>query len=42
VLPPKAAGAWRIAIRAGTGFRPFDYDPEVKDYRRLGVWVEVF
>lgn len=41
-VPPGAIGAWRITIRPGAGFRPFDIDPNVKDYRSLGVWVEVF
>lgn len=41
-IPPAAAGAWKITIRPGAGFRPQDYDANVKDARRLGVWVEVF
>lgn len=41
-VPPAAIGAWRITIRARAGFRPVDLDPNVKDYRNLGIWVEVF
>lgn len=41
-IPPAADGVWKIAIRPAAGFRPFDINPAVKDYRNLGVWVEVF
>jgi hypothetical protein len=41
-IPPSAAGAWSVTIRAGAGFRPRDYDPKVADSRELGIWVEVF
>jgi hypothetical protein len=41
-IPPAAAGAWRITIRPGAGFRPVDHNPEIKDYRNLGLWIEVF
>jgi len=41
-IPPAAAGAWKITIRPGAGFRPIDFNPEIKDSRTLGVWVEVF
>jgi len=41
-ISPAAAGAWKISIRSRDGFRPTDADPESKDSRSLGVWVEVF
>ena len=41
-IPPAEVGAWRITIHPGAGFRPVDVDPNVKDSRSLGVWVEVF
>lgn len=41
-IPPRTAGAWKITIRPGAGFRPGDYDPNVKDARNLGIWIEVF
>ena len=41
-IPPTDVGAWRITVHPGAGFRPVDVDPNVKDYRSLGLWVEVF
>jgi hypothetical protein len=41
-IQPATTGAWRITIRSGAGFRPVDFDPDAKDARSLGVWVEVF
>jgi hypothetical protein len=42
VIPPASAGAWKVTIRPGAGFRPIDVDPAANDLRRLGLWVEVF
>jgi hypothetical protein len=41
-IPPTSAGAWKITIRTGAGFRPSDLDPAAKDDRPLGVWIEIF
>jgi hypothetical protein len=41
-IPPTSAGAWKITIRTGAGFRPSDLDPAAKDDRSLGVWIEIF
>ncbi len=41
-IPPSPLGAWSITIRPGSGFRPQDRDPRVRDARNLGIWVEVF
>ncbi|HQZ40120.1 MAG TPA: hypothetical protein PLH72_13865, partial [Vicinamibacterales bacterium] len=41
-LPPlEDAGAWRLRIESGMGFRPGEYEPGSRDFRNLGVWVEV-
>lgn len=41
-IPPAAAGAWKITIRSGAGFKPHDFDPQTADVRNLGIWIEVF
>jgi hypothetical protein len=38
---PATARATAITIRAASGFRPFDADRRNRDFRLLGVWVEL-
>lgn len=42
VLPPAVIGAWNLQIRVGAGFRPDEHDPQARDHRNLGIWVELF
>ena len=41
-IPPSAIGAWNLQIRAGAGFRPQEQDPQARDNRHLGIWIELF
>ena len=41
-IPPADVGVWHITIHPGTECVRPDVDPNVKDYRSLGLWVEVF
>ncbi|MEZ5287912.1 MAG: hypothetical protein R2712_24565 [Vicinamibacterales bacterium] len=36
-----SAGTWRVHIRTRGGFRPVEHEPGSRDYRNLGVWVEL-
>jgi hypothetical protein len=37
----RSADAWVLSIETATGFQPARHDPASKDWRSLGVWVEV-
>ncbi len=40
VLPPPSRGIETVIVTTSSGFRPIDRDPENRDRRFLGVWVE--